>query len=204
MKSVVIKPLRPDGTPWVGPPSVQLVQAAQQMFTPNGINWHYVAKIPPANIPMLQLQVTMPDGKQYLSASRQGIAPDFDAQVVIETNAFEDRALALAVGFLPPSGAPMQLDSFTLQIRDLITNKPVPPGQSIAQVTIAAEPARNANEGNMAGLTLVAGSGATATPTPAQTPVVTATPTPTRTPAATPTRTPVPTPTRTPVPTHHH
>ena len=144
--NVVLRPVQPDGTPWVGPPSVALQNAMRYLMNGDQVNWHAVAQIPPANIPTLQLELAMPDGKRLRTAPHQGIAPEFNADLVIETNAFEDRIPTLKVQLVGPGGAITDIESFPISIKEIIAGRNRAFGRSVLATDITATVSHGLND----------------------------------------------------------
>ena len=168
VKDVVVRPVGPDGQPWAGRPSVALQNVLRNIMNGDVVNWHEVSKLPAENIATVVLEIALPDGRRFRSAPKQGVAPTFDADVVVSSNAFEDRTLRLGVLLVPPNGAPLQeIEALILPIKDVIENRDKIHGATILAIDTTATPDRGSQEGVVANLTpYIEPAAAAAAPTP--------------------------------------
>lgn len=104
VRGVLVDPVRPDGTPWVGPPSTRLNTAARRLSgaAGRGIDSRVlrdVADVPRENRPDLSVEVVLPDGRRLVSALRDGPYFNLDASFVVAGNGFDKRRVTLRVLF---------------------------------------------------------------------------------------------------------
>jgi hypothetical protein len=105
LRSALVRPIRPDGAPWDGPPGPgyqrvvgMLANAAMDgrgRQAAAGID-HYDA-LPPENRPNLVALLTLPDGRQLATAPQRALRARFDAFVVVSTNGLDDQPVAVRI-----------------------------------------------------------------------------------------------------------
>lgn len=106
VRSVLARPMRPDGRPWVGRMSPFLSRMIN-MFTGDYMDARTgrasrrlidaAMSIPPENRPTLSVQVTLPDGTRLTTPNQNGLYVGYDAEFVVATNSFDERRLAMHV-----------------------------------------------------------------------------------------------------------
>jgi hypothetical protein len=106
IRSLLVKPIRPDGQPWVGPPSPflgNLVKAAATYVAP-GVGTvmasavvDAVESIPPENRPTLHIEASLPDGRKLMTPSKKSLYVVYESEIVLASNHFDDRKLAFKV-----------------------------------------------------------------------------------------------------------
>jgi len=106
IRSVLARPMRPDGRPWVGRMSPFLSRMIA-MFTSDSMDASTgrasrrlidaAMSVPPENRPTLSVQVTLPDGTRLTTPNQSGLYVGYDAEFVVATNSFDERRLAMHV-----------------------------------------------------------------------------------------------------------
>ncbi|HEX8697359.1 MAG TPA: hypothetical protein VF815_00850 [Myxococcaceae bacterium] len=106
IRSVLARPLRPNGQPWVGRMS-PFVSRLFAMFSGDYMDSRSgrasrriidaAMSIPPENRPTLSVHVTLPDGLRLSTPSQNGLYVGYDAEFTVATNAYDERRLTLNV-----------------------------------------------------------------------------------------------------------
>jgi hypothetical protein len=153
VRGVLVDPVRPDGTPWVGPPSARLNTAARRLAASAGagINARLlrdVADVPRDNRPSLVVEVVLPDGRRLASAVRDGPYFNLDASFVVAGNGFDKRRLTLRVIHQEPGRPAARVGEVSVAVGELISR----PSGSVSTPPVLAmelqvDPAEGAQEG---------------------------------------------------------
>ncbi len=106
IQSVLARPVRPNGQPWVGRMS-PFVSRVFGMFSGSYMDSRSgrasrriidaAMSIPPENRPTLAVHVTLPDGLRLSTPTQNGLYVGFDSEFIVATNAFDERQLTLHV-----------------------------------------------------------------------------------------------------------
>jgi len=153
VRGVLVDPVRPDGTPWIGRPNPDVARAARDLAAGAGRGLdnrllRLVANVPGQNRPRLTVEAVLPDGRRLTSAVREGPYFNLDASVVVLANGFDKRRLTLRVMHQPPGGAPEKVGEITVPVGELVGR---PNGSVSAPPILAMElqvdPADGAQEG---------------------------------------------------------
>jgi hypothetical protein len=170
IRSVLIEPLRPDGTPWVGPPGRRLEhlsrELTQEMYRlpPGRVTSGMLLlleRIPRENRPTQQLVVTLPDGRRLATPPRREIYATLDAVVVVLANQLDRRHLLVEVVHGDPGGAQERIGGVDIAMGELVTRGNVAlAGPPVLGLELSAEPAGGLPEGSAAGLLPLAPPGA--------------------------------------------
>jgi tetratricopeptide (TPR) repeat protein len=166
LRSVLVQPLRPDGWPWAGGRSRDLDRVVARLagFDPqdaaSGLALDLARRLPAENQPTLAVTVVLPDGRTLRAAPRRGVYALLDGSVVVLSNGFDDRVLAVRVEHELGGGArPMMIGEVPLKLGELVTGGSVAVGgQSVLQLRVEVDPA-DAPEGTFSGLQPVADAG---------------------------------------------
>lgn len=204
--SVLVKPIRSDGSPWAGARSrgfdkiIGLIAAAaldQRQGPASQMTLQLYEALPDENRPNLVAVIELPDGRRFASTPRTAIFTRIDGSVVVSTNAFDERALTVRVYHQDATtGTRADVGAASFRLSDLVAKRALALADgSIVELRVSGEPSP-LQEGALSGL---APPPAPATgPSPAAAP---ATGSPTTVPAATqapaqPAAQPAPAPTR--------
>jgi tetratricopeptide (TPR) repeat protein len=131
VRTAIVKPFRPDGAPWSGSrgrgfdrlmgklasrafdraerADADAVREALEMYD----------ALPMENHPHLYATITLPDGRKYATPAQHGIKARFESIVVIDTNAYDDRPIAIQVFHASPAG-PVEVGAASLRMTDLL------------------------------------------------------------------------------------
>jgi tetratricopeptide (TPR) repeat protein len=106
IRSVLARPMRPDGRPWAGSLNPSLTRLTymftQEFLAPRGRGtsrklMEAALAIPPENRPSLSIRVALPDGTLLSTPVQNGLYVTYDAEFVVATNSFDERKLSLRV-----------------------------------------------------------------------------------------------------------
>ncbi|HYH98776.1 hypothetical protein [Hyalangium sp.] len=101
IRSVLARPMRPDGRPWVGTMNPYISRMIG-MFTntPRGGSRKLIEaamSMPPGNRPNLAVRVSLPDGTLLTTPAINGLYVSYDSEFIVATNSFDERRLSLRV-----------------------------------------------------------------------------------------------------------
>ena len=169
LRSVLVKPIRPDGAPWVGGRSRSFERVvgllANAALDRRGAaiiaGLDVYDALPHENRPNLFATITLADGRQFVTPAQKAIRARFDSTVVVATNAYDDRPLSLRVAHQDIAGV-VEVGVVTFRLTELLSGGEVglsdravvelkvsaeasPPhedgaSQGFAPVTLAAQP----------------------------------------------------------------
>ncbi len=175
IRSVFVQPLRPDGTPWVGPPSRAVMRAARALTEVLGSGSRttlqiVLASIPPENLPAVGVEVTTPDGRRLGTEVRRQLQTDPNGTVIVATNAFDRRRMAFRV-FIQDETRQETLGTFEASVAELV-GKPSTAFQSpaVQEVVLTAAPVEGATAGTFSNLVPLDAAQPARTAPPARTP----------------------------------
>jgi tetratricopeptide (TPR) repeat protein len=125
VRGVLIDPVRPDGTPWIGRPSRRLNEVARLLAAGAGAGvdarlLRAAGDVPKENRPALFVEVVLPDGQRLASAVRDGPYFTLDASFVVNANGFDKRRLTLRVVHQERGEAAEPVGEVVLPVGDLI------------------------------------------------------------------------------------
>jgi tetratricopeptide (TPR) repeat protein len=158
IRSVLARPIRPDGRPWVGRMSPFLTRLVMMFSTglldsSSGRASRRIIdaalSIPAENRPTLAVHVTLPDGMRLSTPTQNGLYVGYDSEFVVATNSFDERRLAMHVvhwngqGFEDVGMVEFPLGEIVRR-REANLN-----GQSVADLRLEIEPAEGARADGM-------------------------------------------------------
>lgn len=149
IRSLLVKPIRPDGQPWVGPPSPflgRLVKAAATYVAP-GVGTIVASavvdaaeSVPPENRPTLHIEASLPDGRRLMSPAKKSLYVVYESELVLSSNHFDDRKIAFKV-----VGVGDNIDDvgvIEISLKELIQKQQLTlADQSILSLQLMADPA---------------------------------------------------------------
>ncbi len=103
IRSVMARPLRPDGHPWAGNMNPYLSRLIASLTTEfaGGRSARRLIELaknfPPENRPNLSVQIALPDGTLLSTPATFGLYVAYDSEFVVATNALDERRLSLRV-----------------------------------------------------------------------------------------------------------
>jgi tetratricopeptide (TPR) repeat protein len=180
VRTAVVKPFRDDGSPWSGSRGRGFDRlmgrlASRAFDRANRADADAVRDalelydiLPLENHPNLYATLTLPDGREYATPPQRGIKARFESIVVMVTNAYDDRPVAIRVLHASPAG-PVEVGAVTVRMTDLMAGGEVSvKDRALLQLRIVAE-ASPLGDGAAQGFALVPPP--QAQPVPASAPV---------------------------------
>src|SRR5574341_596266 len=161
LKTVVITPLRPNRTPWVGESSrrldrIQEILAGGWRDPLAGRVLLALNDIPPVNRPDLVIEVTLPDGTRLHSRPGRAIYAAPRAAFVVASNGFDRRKVAFRVFHRLPGGATEEIGYADATLGELVSRRMlVLQDRSVCALELTVDPADGSREGAYTGLTMV-------------------------------------------------
>ncbi len=184
VRGVLLDPQRPDGTPWIGPPSPRLNRVARELAASAGGGLdarllRLINDVPRENRPELQLEVVLPGGPRLVSRPGSGPLLDVNGHFVVAGNAFDQRRVALRLLLAEPGQPPRAVGEVQATVGDLVARGAGtlshPP---VLALEVEVAPADGAAEGPGRGFTVVAEAPRPAPPAPQKPPPAPAPPKP--------------------------
>ncbi|WP_242342198.1 hypothetical protein [Anaeromyxobacter terrae] len=163
LRSVLVRPTRPDGWPWAGGRTRELDRAVARLTTyregsgPAAVALDLARRIPHANQPNLVVTLALPDGRAFQSAPRRGVYALLEGSVVVAANAYDDRTISLRVVSDEGGGRMTDVGLLTFRLADLVANGEVALSDgSVTELRIEADVA-DRPDGTVTGLTQIGG-----------------------------------------------
>ncbi len=161
IRSVLARPMRPDGRPWVGRMSPFLSRLIS-MFTsdygdPNVSRTSRrvidaAMSIPRENRPTLSVQVTLPDGMRLTTPAQNGLYVVYDAELVVATNSFDERPLTMHVVHWN-GHAYEDVGVVEFPLGEIVRRRETSlSGQSVAAIQVVIDPAQGRTDGMFANM----------------------------------------------------
>jgi tetratricopeptide (TPR) repeat protein len=106
VRSVLARPMRPDGRPWAGRINPSLTRLmylfTNEFLDPRGRDtsrklMDAAMAVPPENRPNLSVRVSLPDGTVLTTPAQTGLYVAYESEFVVATNSFDERKLSLRV-----------------------------------------------------------------------------------------------------------
>jgi hypothetical protein len=152
VRSAIVKPFRPDGSPWSGSRgrgfdrlmgrlasrAFDRAERADGDAVREALELYDV--LPMENHPNLYATLTLPDGREYATAPQKGIKTRFESIVVMVTNSYDDRPIAIRVLHASPAG-PVEVGAVTVRMMDLLNGGELAlKDRALLQLKLLAEP----------------------------------------------------------------
>src|SRR2546430_13371512 len=165
LRSLLVKPVKPDGTPWAGKPNELLANIAAGAV--GGVAAYFslgaaapivagatrgALTIPEENRPNLHIEVALPDGSKLKTPNREdSMYLVLESRLVIASNHFDDRVLGLRV--YNTRDHTDDVGVIDVRLGDLIEKKEsILSNQSIAELQVVARPVDGEVDGAYADL----------------------------------------------------
>jgi tetratricopeptide (TPR) repeat protein len=173
IRSVLLVPTRPDGSPWTGPVTPVFFRVAQ--FLQQHLRSRHAERaielamtVPNENQPELHVEVMTPGGALLATRPVKGLYATFDGDLVINSNGYDERHLLFRVVQHGSGPGGVELGRLDVAMRDLCEQGDiVMTSDNVSQLRVTAKAADGRQEGAF-GLT----------PVPAAAPAVAAMPPP--------------------------
>ena len=162
VRGVLIDPVRPDGTPWVGAPSPRLNRVGRELAGMAGGALdarvlRAVNDVPRENRPELSVEVLLPGGQRLASRPGSGPLLNVNGTFFVSCNAFDARRVALRVLHAEPGQQPRHVAEVSVPVGELVSR---PAGTlshpPLLALEVEVEPAEGAAEGPGRGFAPVA------------------------------------------------
>jgi tetratricopeptide (TPR) repeat protein len=171
VRSVMVKPLRPDGSPWAGGRSRELDRLvgrlAESALDGGGRGraaWDLYEALPQENKPDVYVSLVLPDGREFVTAPQKAVRARLESVVVVNTNSYDDRPVALRV-FHADRKAPVQIGAVSFWLMDAVAGELHLADRSVVEVRVVAEPSQN-RDGYVEGFAPLAATVPAAAPAP--------------------------------------
>jgi tetratricopeptide (TPR) repeat protein len=161
LKTVVVTPLRPNRTPWVGASErrldrIQEVLARGWSDPLNGRVLLALNEAPPGNRPELVVEVTLPDGTRLLTNPERAIYTTPRAVFVIAANGFDQRKVVFRVFHRLPGGQSEDIGYADATLGQLVSKRTlVLQDRAVGALELVVDPAEGSRVGSFTGLTAV-------------------------------------------------
>ncbi len=147
VRSVLVKPVRPDGAPWAGGRTrgfdrvVGLLAAAAFDRAGSGgrATLDVYDALPHENRPNLYAALVLPDGREFATPPQRAIRARLESLVVVNTNAYDDRPVSIRVFHAAPAG-PVEIGAVSFRLMDALAGDVDLADRSIVQLRVAGEP----------------------------------------------------------------
>jgi tetratricopeptide (TPR) repeat protein len=146
VRSVLVRPVRPDGRPWTGSRSFALDRLVDRLdrvagrATPAGLALDLARRVPRENQPTLVVTAGLPDGRGLQSRPRRGTYATLDGSFVVASNAYDDRAVSLRVVHDEGRGRPVDVGYVTFRLGDLVAARELAvSGQEVEALRLEAD-----------------------------------------------------------------
>jgi hypothetical protein len=147
VRSVLVRPIRPDGSPWSGAPGpgYQRVVGMLANAAMEGRGNQVVAgldmydALPHENRPNLVATMTLPDGRQFVTPAQRALRARYESYVVFATNSLDDRPVSIRVVHQDVQGV-VEIGTVTVRMADLVGGGEVGIGDhSVVEMRLVAE-----------------------------------------------------------------
>jgi hypothetical protein len=158
LRSVLVSPLRPDGVPWVGPPSRTVVKVANEVVRVGGSGLTVpfllmLNQVPRENQPNVVIEVTAPGSAPLRTPHHRGLYSTLASSVVVGANGFERRTVRLRVFHAERDGLVEDMGVIEAPIGELIRRGTlVVQAESVPALELSAEPAPGVAPGSVTDL----------------------------------------------------
>jgi tetratricopeptide (TPR) repeat protein len=147
VRTVLVKPVRPDGAPWAGGRSrgfdrmVGLLASAA--FDRAGAGARGALDVydalPHENRPSLVASLVLPDGREFATPARKAIRARLESSVVVDANAYDDRPVSVRVFHDDPRGR-VEVGAVTFRLMDVVAGELDLADRAVLELRVVAEP----------------------------------------------------------------
>jgi hypothetical protein len=158
IRGVLVSPLRPDGVPWVGPPSRTVVKVANEVVRVGGSGLTVpfllmLNQVPRENQPNVVIEVAAPGSPPLVTPRHRGLYTTLTSSVVVGANAFERRRVVFRVFHAEKGGLTEDLAVIEAPLGELISRGKVTlSAESVPALELSAEPAPGVAPGSVTDL----------------------------------------------------
>lgn len=176
VRSVLVKPFRPDGAPWAGARSrgfdrlvgVLAVAALDRAGARGRTALDVYDALPHENRPNLVASLVLPDGREYATPPQRAIRARLESSVVVNANAYDDRLASIRLFHDDPAGR-IEIGAVTFRLMDAVAGELDLADGSIVQLRVVADPSP-LRDGQAQGFAPVAARAAATAPAPVPAP----------------------------------
>lgn len=160
--SVLVKPFRPDGSPWSGVRTREferlvglLAVAALDSAGPGrrAAAIDVYEALPHDNKPDLFASIVLPDGREFVTSPQKALRARLDSVVVLNTNSYDDRPISVKIIHYDRSRS-VEIGAVTFRMVDAVGGELRLADRSLVELRLAAEPSP-LRDGQTQGFTLV-------------------------------------------------
>jgi len=169
IRSAFVRPTRPDGQPWVGPPNNTALRvvagiidvasggATGGMASVAAAKYDKITKaMPIENAPTLCVRVALPEGRGRRTTAERGIYVVYESDFVLVGNHFDTRRLSFRVTHDPTKGCDgVDVGAMDVSLADLLAKRESPGVLSLINLELMAEPAPEAVDGMFTSMSII-------------------------------------------------
>ena len=161
VRSVLVKPFRPDGSPWAGVRTreferfvgMRAVAAVDGSGASGRAAMEAYDALPHDNKPDLFVSIVLPDGREFATAPQRTIRARLDSMVAFDTNSYDDRPIAVRVLHADRSRA-VEIGTLRFRVVDAVGGELRLADRSVIELRLAVEPSP-LHDGQSQGFALV-------------------------------------------------
>jgi len=145
LRSVLVRPTRPDGHPWAGGRNREIDRVVAWLSRGNLVAGQdaveMARRLPRENQPTLVVTIALPDGRGVQSAPRRGAYTLLEGGFTVTTNGFDERAVSVRVVHDDGSGRPVDVGLVSVRLSDVVARGELSlAGGALLDLRIAAVP----------------------------------------------------------------
>lgn len=147
VRSVLVKPFRPDGWPWAGVRTREYervvgmlaVAAVDGAGAAGRAAIDVYDALPQDNKPDLFASIVLPDGREFQTAPQKALRARLDAVVVVSTNSYDDQPITVRVLHADRSRS-LEIGTVTFRMVDAVGGELRLADRSVVELRVVAEP----------------------------------------------------------------
>lgn len=165
LRSILVKPVRPNGKPWVGRANSGLANVPLPNHgSSRGPDYRrnaagFAARVPIDNRPTLFAEITLPDGRTLRTPEKKDVWVSFDSWFVLDSNRMDDRTVLIQVKHREADGTTADVGTTSIPMRALLEGAPIPPSASVLDIEVAIDRPGNVVDGAYGAFSVVPGRG---------------------------------------------
>jgi tetratricopeptide (TPR) repeat protein len=161
IRSVLVKPFRPDGSPWAGVRTREF-ERLQGMLAVAAVDGSGASgraameaydALPHDNKPDLFVSIVLPDGREFVTVPQRTIRARLDSMVAFNTNSYDERRVAVRVLHADRSRT-VEIGTLGFRVVDAVGGELRLAERSVVELRLAVEPSP-LRDGQTQGFTLV-------------------------------------------------
>lgn len=147
VRTVLVKPFRSDGSPWAGSRNRAFDRLVGMLATAaldgSGATGRTALDVydalPHENRPDLYASLTLPDGREYVTQPQKAIRARLESLVVVNTNSYDDRPVAVRILHTDRTGA-LEIGAVTFRLMDALAGELRLANRAVVELRVVAEP----------------------------------------------------------------